>query len=84
MTTTTISTPETVRKLFDLACPQCKSDEHLMVVITAWAELSPDGTEATGDHEWDDTSACTCSACDLSGNVKNFRIDQQEATPTNT
>jgi len=75
---------ETVRQLFNLVCPSCGDDEHLMVVITAWADLSTDGTEATGDHEWDDTSSCACTACGHSGTVKHFRINQQDNTAPKT
>jgi len=74
MTTSSNARTETVRQLFEMACPDCSSDEHLMVVITAWAELSADGTDPSGAHDWDDASSCKCNACDRIGTVKDFRI----------
>lgn len=65
---------DTVRTLFAMACPTCASDAHLMIVITAWAKLSADGTDPSGEHDWDDASDCTCNACDHAGTVQNFRI----------
>lgn len=66
---------DTVRALFELACPSCGSDNDLEIVITAWAELSTDGTEPTGDHDWDDSSGCRCDACQRTGTVADFRIN---------
>lgn len=65
---------DNVRTLFEMACPSCGSDTHLMVVITAWAALSTDGTEPDGDHDWDDTSACRCDSCEYTGKVGDFHI----------
>ena len=71
---------DTVRNLYDIACPACGSDESLMVVITTWAELSADGTDPAGDHDWDDQSHCRCSACNHHGKVKDFRIRPDGST----
>lgn len=75
MTTTTATTGDTVKSIFNMACPACGSDEDLLVDITTLAYLSADGTEATGGHDWDDDSACRCSACDHTGQVKDFRTN---------
>jgi hypothetical protein len=74
MTTTPATTDDTVRHVFNMACPTCGSDEDLLVDITTLAYLTPDGTEPTGDHDWDDDSDCRCSACDHAGRVSDFRI----------
>lgn len=61
-----------------MACPVCGSDDDLMVVITAWAHLSLDGTDTAGDHEWDDRSGCRCAACDYIGTVTDFHLNKKE------
>lgn len=75
MTTTPDTTDDTVRHIFNMACPACGSDEDLLVDITTLAYLTADGTEATGEHDWDDESGCRCSACDHTGKAKDFRIN---------
>jgi hypothetical protein len=80
MTTTPDTMDNTVKSIFSMACPTCGSDEDLLVDITTLAYLSADGTEATGDHDWDDDSGCRCSACDHTGQVKDFRINSGKNT----
>jgi hypothetical protein len=69
----------TVRKHWGLACPNCQSDEHLQIAITAIAHLSCDGTEPEGDHEWDKDSYIRCGHCAHDGTVRDFRVN--EVTP---
>lgn len=71
---------QTVRTLFKLACPKCGSDEHLAVAIETWANLSPDGTEPIGDHDWNAYSGCRCTSCAFNGAVENFHV-APDATP---
>jgi hypothetical protein len=71
---------DTVRKTFNLACPKCGSDEHLRVAIETWADLSPDGTDPVGDHDWNQYSGCRCTSCDFNGAVENFHL-APDATP---
>ena len=52
-----------VRSIFNLCCPNCDSDDRLQVAVTAMAGLSADGSEITGDQEWDDHSFIRCCAC---------------------
>jgi len=66
--------PKTVADEYGLACPDCDGDDALQVVIATWANLSADGTEPTGDHEWDKTAACRCKYCDRTGTVADFTI----------
>jgi hypothetical protein len=80
MTTVVNSTNETVRQLFGMACPACGSDESLSVCITAWAELSTDGTDASGEHDWHSRSFCMCRSCHKTGYVKDFRIKDGGST----
>lgn len=57
---------------FGLACPRCGHADTLVIVITCSATLTIDGTEAHGDHDWDETSPCRCDACDHLGTVGDF------------
>ncbi len=72
----------TVRTLFQLACPKCSSDEHLRVAIETWAELSVEGTDPVGDHDWNQDSGCRCMSCDFYGAVENFRVLPDTSSPT--
>jgi hypothetical protein len=77
-----MSTTETVRGLFALACPKCGSDSQLHLVITTWATLSADGSESLGDHEWDDTANCRCIGCKFAGVASDFAVfDSEEVQP---
>jgi predicted nucleic-acid-binding Zn-ribbon protein len=68
-----------VQSLYNLACPACGSDEFLQVMIETWADLSEDGTEPFGDHEWNEYSRCRCVNCGLEGAVEQFRLTTGEA-----
>lgn len=67
---------DTVRSLFGLCCPSCGSDEHLQVMIEAWADLSIDGTDPFSDHAWDQYSGCRCANCDHHGAVEGFWVKE--------
>ncbi len=68
-----------LRSEYDMACPKCRQAETLSIEITCTATLSIDGSEANGDHYWDDASACSCDDCDLHGTVGDFRITADKA-----
>ena len=57
---------------FDMACPECGGDSEIEVAATVWVRLCPDGTDASGDHEWDDDSPCRCGACGHEARVADF------------
>lgn len=57
---------------FDMTCPECGDDSEIEVAALVWVKLVHDGTEADGDHEWDDDSPCRCNACGFTGKVINF------------
>lgn len=67
MNTASQDDARTVRSEWNLACPGCKSDEHLRVSIKTWAALTVDGTEPVGDHEWDHDSPMHCVSCNWTG-----------------
>lgn len=62
-----------VQSLYNLVCPACGSDEFLQVLIETWADLSADGTEPFGDHDWDGYSSCRCAVCGHHSVVERFR-----------
>jgi hypothetical protein len=68
-----------VRSIFGLCCPQCNSDQHLQIQVSTMADLSADGSEPTGDQEWQKDSFIRCRSCNHTGTVKDFTV--QEATP---
>lgn len=72
---------ETLRTIFNMACPKCGNDTSLNVVISCWAELRPDGTDPVGDHEWNEESPCDCSACHHAGIVADFNLPVPTAVP---
>jgi hypothetical protein len=67
-----------LRDIFDLACPQCGNADKLEIAITCIAELTIDGTEPLGDHDWDDASPCRCPDCGHGGQVAHFRCPQSQ------
>lgn len=68
---------------FDICCPGCGEDHSMQVNITALANLSVDGTEPTGDHEWDDSSFIRCDACGWEGRVHQCRAAAIAAAKAN-
>ena len=68
----------TVQTLYGLVCPACGSDEFLQVMIETWADLSADGTEPFGDHEWNEYSDCRCANCDHHSSAERFRVKNEE------
>ncbi|RUU76135.1 hypothetical protein [Mesorhizobium sp. M7A.F.Ca.MR.362.00.0.0] len=57
---------------FAMRCPECGDDAHIQVAALVWVKLVSDGTDADGDHEWDDESPCRCNSCDYTAKVINF------------
>ena len=75
-----------LRDVFEVGCPACGQADHLQIVITALARLTPGGSDADGDHEWDDGSYCCCPECDHDGIVADFTqtVSDAERTPLAT
>lgn len=61
-----------LRDAFELGCPACGQADHLQIVITTLARISPEGSDCEGDHEWDDGSYCRCPECGHDGIVADF------------
>ncbi|MEJ6846808.1 hypothetical protein V3589_11385 [Sinorhizobium fredii] len=63
-----------VKDEWGVICPFCKTDEGLDIQALVWVRLCDDGTDTdnaqSGDHEWDEHSACACVTCGWQGTVK--------------
>jgi hypothetical protein len=64
--------PENENCLEGIRCPKCKQQDRFYIVGTCTFEVTDDGSEAIGDHEWDGDSTIACSECNHSGKVKEF------------
>lgn len=62
-----------LRDEYDLACPKCGQADRLHIAVTSMAELTIDGSDTIGGHEWDDRSTCACPECGFRGHVADFR-----------
>lgn len=69
-----------VRETFGLACPKCGSDERILVEVTTFVRLHPDGTESAGDEEWGPDSYCECRNCSHQAQVSAFDVDTLQDT----
>lgn len=60
-----------------MACPECKQDAMFFVEAQCVMRLTDDGTEPSGDTEWNEESRCSCSndECEFSGTVRDFQLD---------
>lgn len=71
-----------LRTEFGLACPRCGAAERLTLGIRCSAKLDINGSEAFGDHFWDDTDFCVCDECRYEATVADFRVaDGEEVRP---
>lgn len=61
---------------FDFKCPACGNDDQLDILASIWIRLTEDGTDpdaaTNGDHEWNEHSAFSCTACGVMGKVANL------------
>lgn len=72
--------PETVASVWGLRCPHCRSDEHLLITVAAWARLYVDGPQADTALQWYGDSACLCLSCNpeaklAEGTVADFQVE---------
>lgn len=52
----------TVRHIWEMACPQCQSDEGIEIAMTVWGALTIDGTDTDGgENEWTPNSRSKCT-----------------------
>jgi Zn ribbon nucleic-acid-binding protein len=71
---------ETVKEIWNMECPNCKSDEGLELWVIVTVRLTPDGTDEGygSDHIWDGDSACSCVLCGWSGKAGDTNIKEQK------
>ena len=66
-----------VKETHGLCCPQCGNDHRLDISFLGTCTLTPDGSEDSGDHEWDDTSQIVCHYCGHNGLVRDFQVKDE-------
>jgi hypothetical protein len=65
------NTPETVGNQFGYLCPNCKQGNCITITCVVTCELTENGSNDIGDHEWDTESWAHCE-CGWHGRVKEF------------
>ncbi len=55
-----------------MRCPKCGSLEPMYISATCTVKVYDDGTDETGDFDWDKNSSCTCGLCGFDGLVAAF------------
>ncbi|MDX5370355.1 MAG: hypothetical protein LPL29_13365 [Alphaproteobacteria bacterium] len=70
-----------------MCCPKCKRDDRLQIVALTSVNLTGEGTEEQGDHEWSGGSDCRCMHCRWAGPVRlaeiagKAEIEKRKAVP---
>ncbi len=59
--------------LENVRCPKCGQEDHFKIVALIICDVTDDGSEPVGDHEWDDHSATRCPECGFDGEMNEFR-----------
>jgi hypothetical protein len=59
--------------LENISCPKCGQEERFKIVALITCDVTDEGSEPVGDHEWDDHSATRCPVCGFDGKLKEFR-----------
>lgn len=65
-------------------CPSCGSDSRFFISGDCMFEVTDDGSEAVGDHEWGDLSFCRCAVCQHFDAFKEFCIMDEPKEPAVT
>ncbi|MBA4062567.1 MAG: hypothetical protein C0501_02450 [Isosphaera sp.] len=60
--------------LEDIRCPKCGQEDRFFITGCAQFEVTDDGSEAVGGHEWDDESSTRCPGCGHDAPLKDFRV----------
>jgi hypothetical protein len=58
--------------LENVCCPNCGQEDRFKIVALITCDVTDDGSDPVGDHEWDDHSATRCPECGFSGELKEF------------
>jgi hypothetical protein len=55
-------------------CPKCGNEERFRIQALIVCNVTDEGSEPTGDHEWDQTSHTLCPVCEFEDNLSAFSI----------
>lgn len=61
-----------------MECPACGQSDRFTITFTGSADVTDDGSDDAGDHEWDEKSDCICAECNQMGIVKDFKRGTSE------
>jgi hypothetical protein len=61
-----------------LRCPKCEQEHSFVIAAVCEITVDVEGTRVASTTEWDSQSPCECTVCDYCGQVKDFRIGEQE------
>lgn len=61
--------PNLYSPLYRFKCPKCGQYERFEITVKTVLEVTDDGQEDIGDHEWDRDSFCRCPECGWQGTV---------------
>ena len=66
-----------------MKCPKCGSEGPFRIWVSVEVMMHDDGStdSPNGDQVWDNDSSCTCDECERRGEVRDFRIINQEKKP---
>jgi hypothetical protein len=67
--------------LQNVCCPKCGQEDRFKIVALITCDVTDDGSDPVGDHEWDDTSPTRCPECGFSGELKDFRKPELPTDP---
>ena len=56
-----------------LRCPKCGQEDRFFIAGGALFEVTDEGSEAVGDHEWGNESSTRCPECSHAAVLKDFR-----------
>lgn len=58
-----------------IRCPKCGQEDRFLIMGGAQFEVTDDGSEDVGDHEWDDQSSTRCPGCSHAAPLKDFYVN---------
>jgi hypothetical protein len=61
-----------------LRCPSCGSYEPFWISCITLALFYDDGVDRCFDYDWNEDSTCSCTSCEFSGTVRDFRVPKKE------
>lgn len=60
-----------------IQCPKCKHEDSFKICAAIWCDVTDEGSEVEGDHEWDEESLIHCGSCGHGGTVNQFTADDE-------